>query len=72
MKKVLDGLDFFFNKMLPKKLIVFTVATVLVFMDKISGDWWGIMASVYTGVNLLQKAIPPNWQRLEKDKDSEG
>jgi hypothetical protein len=69
MKKFLSGWDFVFNKMLPKKLIVFTVATVLVFGDKISGDMWGYIALTYLGVNLLRHAIPPGWERIKKDED---
>lgn len=52
---VSDRIDYFFNKMLPKKLIVWIVATFLVADSKISGDIWGYITLLYLGVNVLQK-----------------
>lgn len=50
-------LDFFFNKMLPKKLIVFSIASIALFMDLISGTEWTIIAGIYLGLNMTGKAI---------------
>ena len=55
-KPVISGkIDFFFNKLIPKKLIVLTLATVLVFMDKIPGEHWGYVAMLYLGANVAGK-----------------
>lgn len=57
-----DILDKFFNKTLPKKFIVITVATVIVFMklDPPPEYWYLLIA--YFGGNVAMKFIP-------KDKD---
>jgi len=49
--------DFFFNKMLPKKLIVFSIASIALFMGLITGTEWTIIAGIYLGLNLTGKAI---------------
>ncbi len=49
--------DFFFNKMLPKKFLVFTVATIGLFLKLINGQQWTIIAGVYLGLNITGKAI---------------
>jgi len=49
-----EKIDFFFNKMIPKKFIVMVIATVLVFMDKIDGFQWFVIACAYLGVNVIQ------------------
>jgi hypothetical protein len=48
-------LDNFFNKIIPKKFFVLVVATVLVFMGKIEGFHWFVIASAYLGLNVAQK-----------------
>ena len=53
----MKGLDFFFNKMLPKKLIVFTIATIALFMKLIDGMQWTVIAGVYLGLNMTGHAI---------------
>lgn len=50
-------LDFFFNKMLPKKFIVFSIATTALFMELIDGTQWTIIAGIYLGLNMTGKAI---------------
>ena len=53
-----DILDKFFNKTLPKKFIVITVATVIVFMklDPPAEYWYLLIA--YFGGNVAMKFIP--------------
>lgn len=53
----MKGLDFFFNKLLPKKLIVFSIASIALFMELISGTEWTIIAGIYLGLNMTGKAI---------------
>jgi len=53
----MNKLDFFFNKMLPKKLIVFTIASIALFMKLISGTEWTVVAGIYLGLNMTGKAI---------------
>ena len=50
-----ERLDYVFNKLLPKKFIVVTVATVIVFMNlKPPTEYWYILMA-YFGVNAIQK-----------------
>jgi hypothetical protein len=53
VKKIFEGIDYFFNKVIPKKFIVFSSATVLVFLGKIEGQHWFYIALAYFGVNVL-------------------
>lgn len=53
----MSKLDFFFNKMLPKKFLVFSIATTALFMNLIDGTQWTIIAGVYLGLNMTGKAI---------------
>ena len=46
--------DYFFNKVLPKKFIVFLVATAFVFISKLDGDLWAYVAMIYMGGNIVQ------------------
>jgi hypothetical protein len=50
--KIGENIDYFFNKLLPKKLIVVTIATVIVFLELEPPDeyWWILLA--YFGVNI--------------------
>ena len=58
MKKILDAMDFIFNKAIPKKFLIVTVATVIVFMklDPPSEYWYLLIA--YFGGNVAMKFIP--------------
>lgn len=47
-------IDFFFNKLLPKKLIVFAIATIGLFMGLLNGQQWTIVAGIYIGGNVLR------------------
>jgi len=60
--KLSEKLDFFFNKLLPKKFIVWAVATVMVFAIKnpdgtrwLSGELWGYVTLAYLGFNIVGK-----------------
>ena len=49
--------DELFNKVLPKKFIVFVIATVGMFMKLITGEQWMIVASIYLGVNVMRAVV---------------
>lgn len=53
-----EKLDYFFNKVLPKKFIVITVATIIVFLklDPPAEYWYLLIA--YFGGNFATKFIP--------------
>jgi hypothetical protein len=45
-----EKLDFIFNKVLPKKFIVITVATVVVFMGiEAPQEYWWLLIAYFTG-----------------------
>lgn len=48
-------MDFIFNKAVPKKLIVFVVATTFCLLGLITGGQWLILAGAYAGVMYAQK-----------------
>jgi hypothetical protein len=54
-KTVLEWFDFVFNKLIPKKLLVWLIATILVFMGKLTADLWAYLSMAYLGTNVLQK-----------------
>ncbi len=49
--------DRLFNKILPKKFIVFCIATIGLFMHLIDGQSWTIIAGIYIGGNVAAKFI---------------
>lgn len=53
----MKGLDFFFNKLIPKKFLVFSIATIALFLELIDGGQWTIIAGLYLGINMTGKAI---------------
>jgi len=60
-KTIGEKLDYFFNKMIPKKLLVWVVATVIIFVVKdpdgkhwMSGEMWGYITLAYLGVNAVK------------------
>ncbi len=54
-KSISEKIDWFFNKLLPKKFLVVTIATVLVFVDKnVPEPYWYILMA-YFGVNVIGK-----------------
>lgn len=71
-KKILKTIDFIFNKMLPKKFIVFTVATIIVLnkMD-VPSEYWEILkyyligGSLITTSNVISKNIKENKDKPE-------
>ena len=54
-KTVAEKFDWFFNKLLPKKFIVFVVSTVIIFagLNPPTEYWYIVMA--YYGANLVGK-----------------
>lgn len=47
---MIEKLDMFFNKVLPKKFIVITVATVIVFMKlDPPAEYWYLLIAYFTG-----------------------
>jgi hypothetical protein len=53
-----ESLDYFLNKVIPKKLVVWVVATILIYNDKLDGNMWGYITMIYLGVNIIQKFNP--------------
>ena len=47
----------FLKGFISKKLIVWVVATVLLFLQLIDAWWWGMITMVYLGVNVTQDLI---------------
>ena len=74
IQKWMYKIDFFFNKVVPKKFIVFIIATLFAFpFNIITGGQWMILACAYFGINYGQKIL----ERLSKngnrnDIDSSG
>jgi hypothetical protein len=54
-KTAAEKIDEFFNKILPKKFIVFSIATIVLWMDKINGEQWFYISIAYLGGNVLSK-----------------
>lgn len=70
-KLFLLKMDFFFNKAIPKKLIVWIVATIALFMGYIDGWTWMILTGIYLGANIVGKFSPVagnTYQALEMDQ----
>jgi len=59
---MIKKLDYFFNKMLPKKFIVITVATVIVFMKLTPPqEYWYLLIAYFTGnavTKFTKKDLP--------------
>lgn len=53
--KVSRTIDWFFNKAMPKKFIVFVVATIALFLGLIGGDLWAYISMIYLGSNMIAK-----------------
>ena len=58
MNKIVSFADTIFNKILPKKFIVFVVATIFCWWGKVDGDVWAYISLAYLGVNGVQKFSP--------------
>lgn len=55
MKKVADAIDWFFNKLLPKKFLVVVLGTILVFKAiEVPDAFWYILM-IYIGGNTVSK-----------------
>lgn len=47
----------FLKGFVSKKMIIWVIATVALFMKLIDGTWWGIITAAYLGVNVTQDYI---------------
>jgi len=47
----------FLKGFVSKKLVVWIVATVLLFLKLIDAWWWGLITMTYLGVNVTQDLI---------------
>jgi hypothetical protein len=56
---MLRKIDYFFNKLLPKKLIVWVIATILCFNKLLPPDLWAYISIIYLGANVVSK-FPDN------------
>lgn len=57
-KTKLEVMDYFFNKLIPKKLIVWLVATHLLYQGKLDGNMWGYITMIFLSGNIVQKFSP--------------
>ena len=54
-----ENIDFFFNKLLPKKFLAWGVATVLIFLKVLPAEYWFYITLVYIGGNVITKFVKP-------------
>jgi len=57
MKKLKATLDLWIGKLISRKLLVFLVCTVALFLEKVSGSEWINVAMVYIGSQAVIDAI---------------
>ena len=55
MNEIKQAFISFIQNILSRKFMVFVVATVMIFMDKISVENWLIIAGAYMGLNIIDK-----------------
>ena len=55
MTELQKKIDYIFNKMLPKKFIVITLATIIVFMELNPPIEYWYLLMIYFGGNVAQK-----------------
>jgi hypothetical protein len=53
--KISNWTDWVLNKVVPKKFVVFVLATIGWFSGMLDGNTWGYIAMIYIGGNVLQK-----------------
>ena len=61
-----DRLKELLAKLLSIKGIVFIIATVLMFMGKVTPHIWGISALILIGIRTLEKVIRAVWPGVKK------
>ena len=54
-----EQIDYFFNKMLPKKFLAWAVATALIFMKVLPAEYWFYITLAYIGGNVITKFVKP-------------
>jgi succinate-acetate transporter protein len=57
VKAVEEKKESVLRKMCSRKLIVWIIATVLVFMGVIAGEHWVALSFAYLGINVAQKGV---------------
>ena len=57
-KAIAEKIDYLFNKMLPKKFIVITVATIIVLKSILAPDQYWYLLMLYFGGNVAMKFVP--------------
>ena len=67
MEKFSKKLDFIFNKLLPKKFIIFVIATIFAFKGIIDGQSWTYVSMAYFTANAIQKFSPKTFKQEIKD-----
>ena len=55
MKKIANAVDWFFNKLLPKKFLVVVLGTIIVFREVIVPDAFWYILMIYIGGNTVAK-----------------
>ena len=57
-----EKIDFYLGKLMSRKLLTLTIATIALFTNKLEGDNWVILATVYIGVEAATNIV----ERLKK------
>ena len=52
LEEIGKGIDFFFNKIIPKKLLVVIIATVIVLKEITAPEEYWLILMAYFGVNI--------------------
>ena len=55
MKKIANAVDWFFNKLLPKKFLVVVLGTIIVFKGVAVPDAFWYILMIYIGGNTVSK-----------------
>ncbi len=58
-----EKIDFYLGKLMSRKLLTLTIATVALFRDKLDGDHWVILATVYIGMEAATNIV----ERLKRN-----
>lgn len=62
-------IDWFFNKAIPKKFMVWVIATIGLFMAIVPGEIWGYISMIYISANAIQKFSPNNGIEFKQKKE---
>lgn len=67
--KIGEKVDYFFNKMLPKKLLVVALATWVIGKGFDAPDYYWWILLTYMGVNVIKAFAPAIMEKMKRDKD---